>query len=265
MMPLITKFMTVVATAFWPFSQARLSMTIAATPLEAAYTWTLSCIAFVEKQLGFTVRVKHGIVCKRVLPGCIFPDTDANNFDLSELQPNTFYYALEKTGGKPAHPLIDIFFLTSAGDYVFIDVTGGGDEAANAKAQKLAKWIATTQKIVAAGGLKSSATQRAKWIATSQKKKKKKKIAATQLANGIDPALKEVEERKLYGVVLAPLVTGRSTEVVSAVSGEGPSSQGTTGASGTTPIEPVLIVSGEDALWLLGGLRQVFRWFVNEK
>eukprot|EP01012_Entosiphon_sulcatum_P005245 TRINITY_DN12289_c0_g1_i10.p1 TRINITY_DN12289_c0_g1~~TRINITY_DN12289_c0_g1_i10.p1 ORF type:complete len:145 (-),score=9.57 TRINITY_DN12289_c0_g1_i10:207-641(-) len=85
-------------------------------------------------------------------------------------------------------------------------------------------------------------------VATSQKKKIvtawKHTSPATQLANGIDPALKEVEERKLYG---SSHRTGCSTEVVPAVSGEDSSSQ-----------EP-------DALKLLGGLRQVFRWFVNEK
>ena len=109
------------------------------TPLEAAYSWVLSCKSYMSKDiiLGAT---QFRIHCDNLLPKRIFPGSDDSKYNLDDLEHNTIYYALERNG-EPTHPLCDIFFRTQNDEVVLLDVTGGSQNLACKKMDKLNEWI----------------------------------------------------------------------------------------------------------------------------
>eukprot|EP00965_Chrysotila_dentata_P094752 3133620-Pleurochrysis_carterae.AAC.1 len=61
--------------------------------------------------------------------GTLFKANDEDNFDLTSLQSDVIYYVNETPGNKntpgtPTHPIADIFFRTTDGQVVLIDVSG---------------------------------------------------------------------------------------------------------------------------------------------
>lgn len=117
---------------------------LAASPLEAAYAWALSCRAYVDglKLGGPSLE----IACKRLRGGRLFKTTSKNFFTHpKDLDEHTMYYARENEPGikryRSSHPLCDIFFKTEDKELVLIDVTGGGWDMAKKKREKLRKWI----------------------------------------------------------------------------------------------------------------------------
>ena len=118
------------------------------TPLEAAYYWSLSCRSAVSEQL--VLRMKNGykafkIECKDLVPGRLFPQHDTSiDFNMDEFEPDVMYYVVEGAG-KVTHPLCDIFFRTAEGEFVLVDITGGGDTQVEEKKGRLSQWIEHNQ------------------------------------------------------------------------------------------------------------------------
>lgn len=67
----------------------------------------------------------------------------SKKYDLGSLESDTIYYADEKHDGLSTHPLADIFFRTTDGILVLIDVTGGTEDLVGQKTLKLETWINT--------------------------------------------------------------------------------------------------------------------------
>lgn len=119
---------------------------LADAPLEAAYSWTLSCKSALSGCLVFNDR-RYSITCNKLLPGRLFPTTSYNTTEnsFSDLQYDVLYYADERFG-KSTHPLCDIFFRSRENDIVLVDITGSSkkDKVAR-KRKKLVKWIEQEQ------------------------------------------------------------------------------------------------------------------------
>ena len=115
------------------------------TPLEAAYYWSLSCRSAVRGQL--VLRMKNGfkafeIKCKDLVPGRLFPQQI--DFNMNKFEPDVMYYVVEGAG-RVTHPLCDIFFRTAEGEFVLVDITGGGDTKVEEKKGRLSQWIEHNQ------------------------------------------------------------------------------------------------------------------------
>ena len=111
------------------------------TPLEAIYSWILSCRSAVRGTMNFNDQ-SFIIKCDDLCPGRIFPNTSTRDIDadVNWMEHNTLYYVEEEQGG-PTHPLCDLFFCTKRRELVLIDVTGGNDGLVKEKMSKLAHWI----------------------------------------------------------------------------------------------------------------------------
>jgi len=180
---------------------------VSGSPLEAAYYWTLSCHSAISHSLNFEHLESYLIKCNCLMPSRLFLGSDSSNYDLSFLKPNIMYYADERVGGRTAHPIADLFFITRDDKLVLIGIYGGNKRAAVwEKKDKLVNWIAREQ---------------------SRIPKKKEN----------DVELPNIPKYKLEGIVLAPHTKVKSYKV-----------------------NNVLVVAGEHALKLLGGLQQVAQW-----
>lgn len=51
--------------------------------------------------------------------------SDSSVYNLDFLKNGVMYYTDERVGGKPSHPLADLFFITEANELVLVDVYGG--------------------------------------------------------------------------------------------------------------------------------------------
>ena len=117
------------------------------TPLEAAYSWTLSCSSALHMTLHFLRReVAFMFECKELLPGRLFPQTDSSEYDKSfpAVKHDVMYYIKERNGHH-THPLADMFFCTKKDELVLVDVTGGNDNVVKEKMERLAQWIRQEQ------------------------------------------------------------------------------------------------------------------------
>lgn len=117
---------------------------LAASPLEAAYAWALSCMSHKEGilQLG---RARF-VECKKLKGSRLFGRTSDDFFvNCQKLEENVIYYAREFESGvqdyADSHPLCDIFFRTSDNELVVVDVTGGGWQQAREKRRRIHDWI----------------------------------------------------------------------------------------------------------------------------
>ena len=112
---------------------------LSGTPLEAAYSWTLSCASALKNGLDFN-NTRFAIKCNALRPGRLFSDTETSNHnDFCDLQSDVMYYADEWPSNTP--PLCDIFFRTSDNVIVLVDITGGNELTVRAKKSRLANWI----------------------------------------------------------------------------------------------------------------------------
>jgi len=114
---------------------------LSATPLEAAYIWSLSS----KSALGGGLKFPHSyftIKCKKLLSARLFPGGNSSLCDSSFLKKDILYYADERNG-KPTHPLAYIFFITKDKQLVLVDVTGGNDNnmLLTNKRKNLVDWI----------------------------------------------------------------------------------------------------------------------------
>jgi len=192
------------------------------TPLESAYAWALACRAAVEKELRFFKRDsgKFRVKGTDLQAGTLFKANDEDNFDLTSLQPDVIYYVNEipgnkNTPGTPTQPIADIFFRTTDGHVVLIDVSGsnGTDVKKGNRGDRVA-------------------TKEEKLVKTTLKMQTK--MEGNEMAGH--------KGLKVHGVVLAPFDERPSTEQQSSKGNR------------------VMVVRGDDALRLLGGLRQLSRW-----
>ena len=118
---------------------------LSATPLEAAFTWSLSCIASANGYLRFSNKFTFALEPQHLQAGRLFGESNQLVTNSSTLTKHTvLYYVDEKKreGEEPklSHPLCDLWFLTNNNQLVLIDVTGGVNSAAK-KMEKLKKWI----------------------------------------------------------------------------------------------------------------------------
>ena len=123
----------------------RLNDYLSNTPLEAMYCWSLSCRSAVSRELVFTTEnaghKAFQIECKDLVPGRLFPQHDTSiDFNMDEFEPDVMYY-VEEGAGKVTHPLCDLFFRTAKGEFVLMDVTGGGDMQVKEKIVGLSQWF----------------------------------------------------------------------------------------------------------------------------
>ena len=118
------------------------------TPLEAAYHWSLSCRSAVTGQLGLRMKNRYKVFkikCKDLVPGRLFPQHDTSiDFNMDEFEPDVMYYVVEGAG-EDTHPICDMFFCTAKGEFVLVDVTGGGDALVKKKKGRLSQWIEHNQ------------------------------------------------------------------------------------------------------------------------
>eukprot|EP00049_Salpingoeca_infusionum_P016815 m.349280 g.349280 ORF g.349280 m.349280 type:complete len:1174 (-) comp16150_c0_seq6:261-3782(-) len=125
------------------------------TPLEEAYTWVLSVDATTNGCLCFANTKEFECQIGRVEAGRIFPGTDRAVFRFGHIDPQVFYFAHEQGRVQQAiddmsldsHPAADMFFLTTEGTLVLIDVTGGDEHTltgseTTSKVPKLQKVVA---------------------------------------------------------------------------------------------------------------------------
>lgn len=116
-----------------------------ATPLEAAYAWTLSCKSALFGGLSFSRSATFRIRCDRLLGSRYFLGGNTAAFDAMSLKNNKMYYR-EKTG-IDTDPPFDIFFRTEKNEIVFIDVYGGrSQEEAEETRNRLSFWIGDNKK-----------------------------------------------------------------------------------------------------------------------
>ena len=112
---------------------------LSSIPLEAAYSWTLSCASALQGVLRFN-RIPFRIECKALLPGRLFSGTATSNHrNFCDLQSDVMYYADELPSNS--HPLCDIFFRSSCNKIVLVDITGGNELTVEKKKSCLANWI----------------------------------------------------------------------------------------------------------------------------
>jgi len=186
---------------------------LASSPLECAYVWTIATLSAREGTLEISQDVSvpaFCIVCKEIMGGRLFHSQENSSFDINlakGLSENTIYFADETKRGQSSHPFGDIFFRTKRNELVLFDVTGSvRDSLFQKKGQRLAEWT-----------------------------KNAKEEAICNAEN---------ENLSFYGVVLAPLLSGRS-EV-------------------NKESDNMFMVLGSDARRLLGGLVQFLAWFPSD-
>ena len=131
---------------------------LSATPLEAAFIWSLSCVAALKGALVFSPNssdFEFPFRAKQVRSGRIFIGSDKEKVitDFEKVKKDTLYYVDEKKtrGGptKASHPLCDMFFRSDRDELVLIDVTGGTIRAED-KVTNMKRWLDST----AAAGFK---------------------------------------------------------------------------------------------------------------
>lgn len=115
---------------------------LTATPLEAAFSWSLSCTAAMTQRLSFDGdRFSFPFSPTTLRVGRLFPGSDNTKVeqDLTrKIKLNTLYYVDERGKDKLSHPLCDMFFRTEETDQlVLIDVTGGGKAVTDMKVARL--------------------------------------------------------------------------------------------------------------------------------
>ena len=125
---------------------------LASSPLECAYVWTIATRSARDGALAFSEDVDvpvFRISCKQIMGGRLFNSHDNGSFDMrvaKGLCENTIYYADEKRGGQASHPFGDIFFRTDRNELVLIDVTGSvGERSFQKKGRRLAEWTMQAQ------------------------------------------------------------------------------------------------------------------------
>jgi len=121
---------------------------LSGTPLEASFSWVLSCQSAVDGFLQFTAdSALFFIQCKSLVPGRLFPKSnDTTKYDFSKLMDSVMYFVEEEDQGQVSHALAEIFFKTGTNDVVLIDIYGGhSDGSVNDKAEKLQRWISREQ------------------------------------------------------------------------------------------------------------------------
>ena len=116
------------------------------TPLERAYLWALSCKAAMRGKLRFGDWF-FLIFPKKLQAGRIFPSNVMENPQTEGLRPEVFYYVDKNRDGKRAHPLADLFFVTSENQLVLIDITDTVEEAhVHEKFESLEEYISDHKK-----------------------------------------------------------------------------------------------------------------------
>jgi hypothetical protein len=116
------------------------------TPLEAAYTWVLSCLSAVGGVLDIGPE-SWEIKCKNLKQGRLFEGDDITNYveNFKNMVCDTIYYVVEEKG-ETTHPCCDIFFCTKNNELVLIDVTSGGENLVKKKLINLSSWVAEAEK-----------------------------------------------------------------------------------------------------------------------
>ena len=121
---------------------------LSGTPLEACFSWVLSCQSAVNGFLQFTNdSAVFTIQCNLLKSGRLFPTTNNTaSYNFSNLMDNTMYFVKEEDQGEVSHALADIFFKTKDNDVVLVDIYGGhSDGSVNNKANRLQGWISREQ------------------------------------------------------------------------------------------------------------------------
>jgi hypothetical protein len=204
------------------------------SPLEEAYTWALACRgAFLQNFTFGTWKFKVSRTLE-ILPKRIFPASAISGFNprkfFDSLNEGVMYFPNEP--GRPdqtnqeipaeTHPSVDIFFCTSRRAHVVvIDVYGGSNAISlTAKLDKLS----TTVNFLQSEHDKIAGQSGG----GSAKKGKSSKYVS-------DDVLSQTQYR---GVVLAPAAEDKCSRKK----------------------DSVIVVSGLEARFLLGGLQQVYKW-----
>ena len=79
---------------------------------------------------------------KELQAGRIFPSGNKKSVQTEGLSSEIFYYVDERYGGKPTHPLADLFFVTLQNELVLINITGTVEEVnVHEKFDKLKEFI----------------------------------------------------------------------------------------------------------------------------
>eukprot|EP00965_Chrysotila_dentata_P232699 6199147-Pleurochrysis_carterae.AAC.1 len=215
------------------------------TTLENAYAWALACLVAVnEGELEFFKGSGTFFIEGADLrAGTLFKENNESKFNLTLLQPDVIYYVEEirgskETRGTPTHPIADIFFRTTDGQVFLVDVAGsnGTDVRKRRRAEKCKQDESDVQK--SNKGEKSKQGESTDRVAA----KEEKLVNATF---NMQTKMEEwIDHRGLtvHGVVLAPFDERPSTKQRSSKGNR------------------VMVVRGNDALQLLGGLRQLSRW-----
>ena len=120
---------------------------LSATPLEAAYGWTLSCMSALNGFLRFN-SYRYNIRCNALQSSRLFPTKYTSTYKFDHLEKGVLYYCDEHSG-KPQHPLFDIFFRTTDNKVVLVDITGSNnkDQLVERKKKNRVKWIEKAQKV----------------------------------------------------------------------------------------------------------------------
>ena len=214
------------------------------SPLEAAYAWTLACRSASHGCLRFLdFAPAFGIRCKNLKVGRLFQSTNTGSFQVPD--PDNVLYYVDEGPGKGTHPLADLFFRTTR-DVVLVDIFGGAnDDKVREKIGKFTRWLPEARDLHQRS-LRRSFLRKTYSKQHHQQRSNSSSSSSSPRPRFPPPSDSDGRRLSFHGVILAPFVDGTSA------------------MADTMNSSSLTVVRGEDAMELLGGLRQVSRWLESK-